>query len=118
MPELTDTDREIEDLRKRLAEMTAEASNNETILKRTQARELTLLRADSLSQLLHAMVSGLRESYALDAVSSRAAIVRKSSSRFSSSTRWSDWRRSSPSCTSRGLGPMWAPTITCCFRAY
>src|ERR1700684_2801246 len=69
MPELTDTDREIEDLRKRLAEMTAEASNNETILKRTQARELTLLRADSLSQLLHAMVSGLRESYALDAVS-------------------------------------------------
>src|SRR6202522_1739902 len=69
MPELTDTDREIEDLRKRLAEMTAEASNNETILKRTQARELTLLRADSLSQLLHAMVSGLRDSYALDAVS-------------------------------------------------
>src|ERR1700723_3085627 len=69
MPELTDTDREIEDLRKRLAEMTAEASNNETILKRTQARELTLLRPDSLSQLLHAMVNGLRESYALDAVS-------------------------------------------------
>src|ERR1700684_3780193 len=67
--DLTDTDREIEDLRKRLAEMTAEASNNETILKRTQARELTLLRADSLSQLLHAMVNGLRESYALDAVS-------------------------------------------------
>src|ERR1700728_198378 len=69
MPELTDTDREIEDLRKRLAEMTAAASNNETILKRAQARELTLLRADSLSQLLHAMVNGLRESYALDAVS-------------------------------------------------
>src|ERR1700723_2867915 len=69
MTELTDTDREIEDLRKRLAEMKAEASNNETILKRTQARELTLLRADSLSQLLHAMVNGLRESYALDAVS-------------------------------------------------
>jgi len=69
MPEITDADKEIEDLRKRLVEMTAEASNNETILKRTQARELTLLRADSLSQLLHAMVGGLRESYALDAVS-------------------------------------------------
>jgi two-component system, cell cycle response regulator len=69
MPEITDADKEIEDLRKRLVEMTAEASNNETILKRTQARELTLLRADSLSQLLHAMVDGLRESYALDAVS-------------------------------------------------
>src|SRR5580692_649002 len=69
MPELTDTDREIEDLRKRLAEMTAEAANNESILKRTQARELTLLRADSLAQLLNALVEGLRESYALDAVS-------------------------------------------------
>src|ERR1700742_5263627 len=71
MPELNqmDMDKEIEDLRKRLAEMTAEASANETIMKRTQARELTLLRADSLSQLLHAMVGGLRESYALDAVS-------------------------------------------------
>src|ERR1700683_305887 len=69
MPELTDTDREIEDLRKRLAEMTAEASNNESILKRTQARELTLLRADSLAPLLRAMVDGLRDSYALDAVS-------------------------------------------------
>ena len=69
MAELGDMDREIEDLKKRLAEMTAEASNNETIMKRTQARELTLLRADSLSQLLHAMVDGLRESYSLDAVS-------------------------------------------------
>ena len=38
-------------------------------MKRTQARELTLLRADTLSQLLHAMVDGLRESYSLDAVS-------------------------------------------------
>src|SRR5260221_9014955 len=69
MPTLTDMDKEIEELKKRLAEMTAEASNNETIMKRTQARELTLLRADTLPQLLHAMVGGLRESYALDAVS-------------------------------------------------
>ncbi|HEY0748019.1 MAG TPA: DUF484 family protein [Steroidobacteraceae bacterium] len=69
MPEPDDIDRENEDLKKRLAEMTAEASNNETIMKRTQARELTLLRADTLSQLLHALVDGLRESYALDAVS-------------------------------------------------
>ncbi len=30
---------------------------------------MTLLRADSLPQLLHAMVDGLRESYSLDAVS-------------------------------------------------
>src|SRR6201989_3113126 len=60
---------ELEELKKRLAELTAEAANNESILKRTQARELTLLRADSLAQLLHAMVDGLRESYALDAIS-------------------------------------------------
>src|SRR6202167_3634022 len=58
-----------EELQKRLMELTAEATANETILKRTQARELTLLRADSLAPLLRAMVDVLRESYALDAVS-------------------------------------------------
>jgi diguanylate cyclase (GGDEF)-like protein len=69
---MLDTDdlrQENEELRKRIVELTAEAANNETIMKRTQARELTLLRADSLPQLLHAMVDGLRESYSLDAVS-------------------------------------------------
>ncbi len=69
MREMSDILRENEELKKRLAEMTAEAVNNETIMKRTQARELTLLRADTLGQLLHAMVDGLRESYSLDAVS-------------------------------------------------
>jgi two-component system cell cycle response regulator len=63
------TIQENEDLKQRLKEMTAEAANNENILKRTQARELTLLRAETLSQLLRTMVDGLRESYALDAVS-------------------------------------------------
>src|ERR1700684_3541688 len=66
---MDDANQEIEALKRRLAELTAEAANNESILKRTQARELTLLRADSLAQLLHAMVDGLRESYSLDAVS-------------------------------------------------
>ena len=61
--------RENEELKRRVAEMTAEAANNESIMRRTQARELTLLRADSLAQLLHAMVDGLRESYSLDAIS-------------------------------------------------
>ncbi|HMK85993.1 MAG TPA: DUF484 family protein [Steroidobacteraceae bacterium] len=60
---------ENEALKKRLAELTAEAANNESILKRTQARELSLLRADGLAQLLHALVEGLRDSYALDVVS-------------------------------------------------
>ena len=63
------TIQENEDLKHRLQEMLAEAANNENILKRTQARELTLLRADTLSQLLRTMVDGLRESYALDAIS-------------------------------------------------
>jgi two-component system cell cycle response regulator len=66
---MDDPIREIEELKKRLTELTAEATKNETILKRTQARELTLLRADSLAPLLRAMVDGLRESYGLDAVS-------------------------------------------------
>src|SRR5258708_18844478 len=67
--DMDDLIQENEDLKNRLKELTAEAANNETILKRTQARELTLLRADSLAQLLRAMVDGLRESYSLDAVS-------------------------------------------------
>jgi diguanylate cyclase (GGDEF)-like protein len=66
---MDDANQEIEALKRRLAELTAEAANNESILKRTQARELSLLRADSLALLLHAMVDGLRESYSLDAVS-------------------------------------------------
>jgi diguanylate cyclase (GGDEF)-like protein len=60
---------EIEDLKRRLKEMTAEAANNEVILRKTQGRELTLLRADSMAQLLRTMVDGLRESYSLDAIS-------------------------------------------------
>jgi len=60
---------ENEALRKRIVELTAEAANNESVMKRTQARELTLLRADSLPQLLHALVDGLKESYSLDAIS-------------------------------------------------
>ena len=66
---MVETMRENEELKLRLKELTAEAANNETILKRTQTRELTLLRADSLAHLLHVMVDGLRESYSLDAVS-------------------------------------------------
>lgn len=60
---------ENEALRKHLAELTSEAANNEGILKRMQSRELSLLRADGLAPLLHAMVDGLRESFALEVVS-------------------------------------------------
>jgi two-component system cell cycle response regulator len=64
-----DASRDTEELKKRLIELTAEAANNESILKRMQGRELLLLRANELSQLLRAMVEGLRDSYALDVVS-------------------------------------------------
>ena len=66
---MDDIIQENESLKKRLTELTAEAANNESILKRTQARELSLLRADGLPQLLRALVEGLKESYSLDAVS-------------------------------------------------
>src|SRR5450755_609915 len=69
MPEIDEATRENEELKKRLQELTAEAANNESIMKRTQARELTLLRADTLAQLLRVLVDGLRDSYSLDAVS-------------------------------------------------
>jgi len=43
--EVGDVGRENDELRKRLAEMTAEASNKRTIMSAREARELTLLRA-------------------------------------------------------------------------
>src|SRR3984957_4814488 len=67
--DMDDLVREMETLKKRLLEMNAEAANNDAILKRTQGRELTLLRADSLAQLLRAMVDGPGESYSLAPVS-------------------------------------------------
>jgi diguanylate cyclase (GGDEF)-like protein len=60
---------ELAALRKRLAELSAEAEHNEALMKRTLERELSLLRADSLPQLLRAMVDDLREAYSLDDVS-------------------------------------------------
>ena len=60
---------EVEELRRRLAELTAEAVQNAAILKRTQERELNLLRADTLPLLLHESVDGLRASFGLEAVS-------------------------------------------------
>jgi diguanylate cyclase (GGDEF)-like protein len=59
---------ENERLRARLNELTEEVSRNESLLRKTQERELELLRAGSLAQLLDRMIRGLRESYQLDAV--------------------------------------------------
>jgi two-component system, cell cycle response regulator len=59
---------EIERLRARLKELTEEVSRNDSLLRKTQERELELLQAGSLAQLLDRLIRGLRESYQLDAV--------------------------------------------------
>jgi len=69
MLDANELSQENEALKRRIVELTAEAAANEIVMKRTQARELTLLRADSLPQLLHTLVDGLKESYSLDATS-------------------------------------------------
>ena len=59
---------EVRSLQARLTELTEEVSRNEALLRKTQERELELLRAGSLAQLLERMIHGLRTSYQLDAV--------------------------------------------------
>jgi diguanylate cyclase (GGDEF)-like protein len=70
--EITPQSRDLEDtvrqLKRQLRSLKEEAAKNEVILRKTQERELELLRAESLPDLLHGLVRGLRESYALDAV--------------------------------------------------
>ena len=55
-------------LQDRLQDLTEEVSRNEALLRKTQERELELLRAGSLAQLLERLIHGLRVSYQLDAV--------------------------------------------------
>ena len=55
-------------LQERLHDLTEEVSRNEALLRKTQERELELLRAGSLAQLLDRLIHGLRTSYQLDAV--------------------------------------------------
>lgn len=59
---------ENERLRERLRELTDKVSRNDSLLRKTQERELELLQAGSLAQLLDRLIRGLRESYQLDAV--------------------------------------------------
>src|SRR5579864_2450743 len=55
-------------LQSRLAQLTAEAGRNEALFLKTQERELELLRAGSLAQLLEQLIHGLRNSYQLASV--------------------------------------------------
>jgi two-component system, cell cycle response regulator len=57
-----------ERLRARLKELTEEVGRNESLFRKTQERELELLRAGSLAQLLQRLIQGLRQSFQLDAV--------------------------------------------------
>ena len=63
-----DLERENRLLKSRLAKLTEEAAKNESILRRSQRREMNLLEAESLEDLLQAIVQGLADSYGLKAV--------------------------------------------------
>ncbi len=59
---------EIRALHARLAALTAQVGRNDSLLRKTQERELELLRAGSLAQLFERLIVGLRTSYQLDEV--------------------------------------------------
>jgi len=63
-----DAERERKILERRLAALTEEAAKNEAILKNAQTREMELLEAESLEELLRLLVDGLKKSYGLEAV--------------------------------------------------
>ena len=57
-----------EELRERLKALTEGVARNELLLRKTQAREIELLRAHSLGELFDGIVTGLRDAYVLDFV--------------------------------------------------
>ena len=61
-------EQEIRVLQARLATLTEQVSRNDSLLRKTQERELELLRAGSLAQLFERLIVGLRTSYLLDEV--------------------------------------------------
>jgi two-component system, cell cycle response regulator len=63
-----DLESEIRELRARIATLVDEAATNERLLKRSQERELELLKAENLAQLFGAICTGLKTSYGLEAV--------------------------------------------------
>ena len=65
---MADQTAEIRRLRKALKALREEAAANERIFRKSQARQMELLEADSLPGLLTRMVDGLRLSFQLDTV--------------------------------------------------
>jgi diguanylate cyclase (GGDEF)-like protein len=63
-----DSAAEIRLLRNRIARLTEEAAVNERLFRKNRERELALLNADTVPQLLDAICHGLKASYALETV--------------------------------------------------
>lgn len=63
----SDARAENRELRARIATLTEEAANNERLLKRSQQRELELLKTESLSQLFDVLCNQQPQTYRLDA---------------------------------------------------
>jgi two-component system, cell cycle response regulator len=63
-----DLESEVRELRSRIATLVDEASANERLLKRSQERELELLKAENIAQLFDAICTGLKASYSLESV--------------------------------------------------
>jgi diguanylate cyclase (GGDEF)-like protein len=61
-------DREVIELRRRIAALTEEARKNEDAWQRSHRREMELLEAETLGELLGRLTTGLRDSYKLAAV--------------------------------------------------
>ena len=66
--EIARLERENRSLETRLAGLTEEVGRNDSLLRKTQERELELLRAGSLTQLFERLINGLKTSYQLDGV--------------------------------------------------
>jgi len=62
-----DHERDLTQLRRRLAALTEEARKNDDAWRRAQAREMELLEADTLDALLERLTAGMRASYRLEA---------------------------------------------------
>lgn len=67
--ELGEAYEQLEAARRELSVVTAQVAQNHAKMKESQRRELSLLKAEDLPTLLHAMTAGLKTSYGLECVS-------------------------------------------------
>jgi diguanylate cyclase (GGDEF)-like protein len=63
-----DLSAELDRVRAQLAELHAEVARNDSILRKSEERELALLQAEDLRGLFRTMINGLADSYGLDQV--------------------------------------------------